>query len=255
MQMIILTIATALLVLWSLWIRRYCWTCRWERATNIGLACLATANLVVAPTIEDRIDPLQHSITHIWNLDFYLSPVLTVSGICAIVYNAVAKLSGDEEMHRWAVRWLRCPCAAGTAVMTLLFLTSPEQNVDYALMYYVTNPLQSANMQAFYLIYGLLLIYLFYHGTKAFIDLWYDKASRSIVNIYLVGGVLSVLGVIIGVLMLIVLKTPFVYHLTVITWSLSVCAFAVGAVYSWRSRVRWFTHPTGEATEEHPLVQ
>lgn len=213
----VLATVTCTIMLWSLWIRRHTWKCRWERASTIGVTLL-TADLLLLFITTRSMSPAVACD----DLRFHLANIFELAGMCAIVRSAVAKLSTDEEMPRWAVRHLRLPGLAGLALLTSLFITD--------------------HLDTYRVVYSMLTDYLLYSGALAFIDLWYDKPSRRLVSIHMVAAVVAAISA--NARILTVLGWEM-WDVVIVTRSLAAAIFAFGVAYAWILRVQWFTSRPG----------
>ena len=239
-----LPLATCFVVWWSIWCRRYTWPFRWERATSLGTGLLGIATLLISPPVYSITCAWLYSITHVWNLPYLIAHLLRLGATGAVVYSAVAKLSDDEEMGCWATTRLRIPgIVTGVALTALFVFSKAARNCHNDVITMPVTPF----LTAFWVIYGLAIMYLMYHGIHALIDLWYDPESRLVCNIYMVAAVLMIISMAGRVLIALVgdLQTKPMMQLIAAAASLAVCTFAGGAGYSWHRRVRWFGNRRG----------
>lgn len=201
-----LTAITSAIILTCLWIRRYTWNCRWEKITTLSCTFMATSTL---------LRPFQP----------FLADILDLGAACAIVYSAVHKLTPDTEMRHWAILHLRAPAGATVAILTILYTTGHNST--------------------YWIVYSTTIGYLLYHGTKAFIDLWYDPPSRTLVNIYFAASAFG--GLCVTTRVLAALGVTSLMAISDAARSLTAATFAIGAASAWMTRVKWFTNRPGWA--------
>lgn len=240
-----LSVITSGIVAWSLWTRRHTWRVKWETASTVNVALMAVAGFLGTPSVGAVIGYWLHHVTHLWNLQFYIGHLCFLGSMCAITYNAAAKLMTDEEFKTWFRNRIQIPTAVGALIITALFTGSRSSKIPYDSLGLMKAP--GAYMEAYWVSYCLLLSYLLYHGIRAFIDLWYDEPSRSITNIYLAASLFSVATLILRLATALEdrWESAVVMDIMSVTGTFAISLFTIGAAYSWISRVRWFTNRPG----------
>ena len=66
MALTILLLITLASVLWSLWIRRVTWHCRWEVAATLNIALQGFAVALMSPLASETVGVAHHTV--IWQL-------------------------------------------------------------------------------------------------------------------------------------------------------------------------------------------
>lgn len=225
----------------------------WEKAATTNVALIAAAGILGAPppsagTILGR---WLHHLTHVWNLQFYLCHLCALAALCAIVYNAVAKLDPPSRRHpdmpfkTWFTRWIQIPTAVGTLLITALFTGSRAARRELPNLGEMPNP--GIYMRVYWVCFSLLLGYLLYHGTRAYLDLRYDPPSRPVMNIYLTASAAA--GATLAIRIFTAVMPPWHTSLTLGLMGaggmVAGTLFCVAAAYSWIRRVRWFSNRPG----------
>ncbi len=91
---------TLLCIMWSLWIRRVTWSCRWEVAATLNIALQGIAVLLMSPLASETLGQWLYSLTGKWNLEDYLGHDAYIVAASAVVYNTLGRLEQDHAMHR-----------------------------------------------------------------------------------------------------------------------------------------------------------
>lgn len=241
------------IILWSLWTRRHTWRMKWETAATVNVALIAAAGILGAPPPSPGtpIGQWLHHLTGVWNLQFYLSDLCALAALCAIVYNAVAKLDHPCQRHpdmpfkTWFRKWIQIPTALGTLLLTALFTGSRASRTPYPDLAEMPSP--GPYMQAYWVCFSLLLGYLLFHGIRAYIDLWYDPPSRPVMNLYLAASGFAAITLTIRICTALIpaLDSPTDLATMEISGSVAASLFCIAAAYSWMRRVRWFSSRPG----------
>jgi hypothetical protein len=204
---------------------------------------MAAAGILLTP--QFHAGKILHTVTGVWNLQYFLAHLCALGAVCAIVFNAVAKLTSDEELHPWFRRWIQYPVATGVLGMLTLFIVSRAADNDYQQFLYIRMP--GMTLSAYWILYSALLGYLLYHGIRAFLDLRRDPPSRPVIDIYLVASGFAVINTTLRALTSVIweLQSRMMCNLMLTSAYLSVALFAVGAGYCWIRRVKYFTDRPG----------
>ena len=96
-------------IVWSLWIRRVTWSCRWEVAATLNIALQGLAVLMMSPLASETLGHWLYSLTGKWNLEDYIGHDSYIVAASAIVYNALGRLDADEAMHRSFKQYVERP--------------------------------------------------------------------------------------------------------------------------------------------------
>ena len=67
MALATLIAVTLLCVVWSLWIRRVTWSCRWEVAATLNIALQGLAVLLMSPLASETVGQWLYALTGKWN--------------------------------------------------------------------------------------------------------------------------------------------------------------------------------------------
>ncbi|WP_133259210.1 hypothetical protein [Mycobacterium colombiense] len=243
-----ISLITAGVLAWALWTRRHTWRVKWETASTTSICLLAVAVLMLSSTpVSTFVGCKLHHITHVWNLQFWLGHLCALGAMCAVVYNAVSKLDrprrhSTETFHSWFFKWIQTPTAIGTLIITALFANSDaNRHPMYNLGTYPSDG-RYPYLTAYWIVLSLMLIYLLYHGIRAFHDLK-DDETRLLCNLYLAGCYSAVICLGMRILTAVIPQwdTPTVLTLMAIPAGVAICTFAYAAGLSWITRLRSFT--------------
>ncbi len=179
----ILDIATLLVVVVCLWIRRHTWKYKWEQPKTIGLTLIGAGSLLKSPPISWLID---RDVLH--GLYLMIAHAFIVSGIAAFAYSAERKLRPDSTIRRWHITFVVFPWTLGTVVMLALFSFGASSNLDQLFQ----SPVGFT--MAYWLVYDALTIYFLVLWAYALGYLLWDPPSRRIAGIYLLAVGLSLVG-------------------------------------------------------------
>lgn len=229
----LLNVATALVVLICLWVRRATWRYKWEQPKTIGLALMAVGTMMKVPPIWWLLN------NAINGLYIVLAHVFIVSGIASMVYSAEHKLRPESTMRKWHITAIALPWCVGIGLMLTFYLAGADRDLNPALRF----PVESPDMW-YWLSYDLLVMYFLVLGTHACRHLFHDPPSRRGAGVYLVA---MGLGLICALCRVIVALMPedalvplqkFLVHSAMGLNAIVIVLFAVGAAFMWTTRLR-----------------
>lgn len=225
-------------ILWSLWVRRVTWSCRWEVAATLNIALQGAAVLLMSPLASATLGPVLYRLTGKWNLEDYIGHDCYIVAASAIVYNAMGRLQDDHAMQRSFKQYVERPATVCIPLLLATFWLGNGAAIYRADFFQVPTDFW---LNMYWLLLCGMLIYLLAYGVRAMLILRKDPRSRRIANIYLLASVSGMLACVVRIV------TAFVPALQPIengrlVWVFA-CAcgavFALAAAHSWRIKTRW----------------
>lgn len=226
----ILDIATLLVVLVCLWIRRGTWRYKWEQPKTVGLALIAAGAFLKAPPISWLID---RDVLH--GLYLMVAHVLMLSGVAAFAYSAERKLRPDSTIRRWHITFVVFPLTLGVTVMLALFSFGANSNLDQLFQ----SPVGLT--MVYWLVYDALIIYFLGLWAYALGYLIWDPPSRLTAGIYLLAVGFAIVGATSRALLVVANdRVPNAMFINVgyTATTLAILVFAIGAAKMWRCSQR-----------------
>ncbi len=235
---------TLLCIVWSLWIRRVTWSCRWEVAATLNIALQGVAVLLMSPLASETLGVWLHSLTGKWNLEDYLGHDAYIVAASAVVYNALGRLEHDHAMHRRFKQFVERPATVCIPLLLAAFWLGNGAAIYRPDFFDVPTDLW---LNAYWLLLCGMLIYLLGYGSRALLVLRADPRSRQIANIYLVACAMGILACVVRIVTAFVPPLQTVQGSTVVWVFACACGagFALTSAYSWRIRTKWFSRTPG----------
>jgi hypothetical protein len=239
----ILLLITLASVLWSLWIRRVTWHCRWEVAATLNIALQGSAVALMSPLASQTVGVALHNLTGEWNLQNYIGHDCYIVAASAIVYNALGRPGDDHVIQVSFKQYVERPATLCIPLLLATFTISAGTRA-YAHDFF------EVRTDFWLTVYWLLLCgtlgYLLVFGSRALLVLRKDPRSRRIANVYLVA---SVSGIMACVVRSITALIPSMQgHVGALAVWFFACAcgfgFALTSAYAWHQKVKWFQRPT-----------
>ncbi|MFD6197227.1 hypothetical protein ACFWE3_11035 [Mycobacteriaceae bacterium NPDC060252] len=189
--LIAFTLAT---ISWSLWIRRFTWTCRLEVAATLNIALQGAALFLMSPYASSTVGEWLYDVTGQRNLEDWLGHDCYVVAASAIVYNAVGRL-GAEAQERFKSE-VEVPA---TLCIPLLFVTfTAGVGVEESHPDFFRVPTDMWLTLYWWLLCGTLA-YLLAYGWQALIPLRREPESRTVATVYMVSSSAGILACLIRI--------------------------------------------------------
>ena len=233
-------------IVWSLWIRRLTWRCRWEVAATLNIALQGLAVVLMSPFASATLGVWLHSLTGEWNVEDWIGHDCYIVAASSIVYHAIGRLEDGSEFRRKFRRDVEIPATICIPLALAAFtwgVGSREYRADFFRV-------PADNWLAVYWIIVCGMIgYLLAYSTQALLILRDDPRSRQVANIYLFA---AAAGIIAAVCRITVSFLPATWQDTLpaslsvwITASTCGAGFALTSAWSWHQKTRWFTDRPG----------
>lgn len=240
MTLAVLITITTCCIGWSLWIRRFTWTCRWEVAATLNIALQGAALLLMTPVASETLGRTLHALTGTWNVEDYIGHDLYVVAASAVVYNAMGRLRDDGAMQLAFKQYVERPATLCIPVLLATFAVGNGARVYRPDFFDVPTDFW---LSMYWLLLCGTLMYLLGYGARALLVLRRDPRSRRVANAYLLA---SACGIAACTVRLVTAFAPRLQELEggTLVWLLA-CAcgagFALASAHSWQLRTRWFT--------------
>ena len=238
-----LIIVTLACIGWSLWIRRFTWSCRWEVAATLNIALQGLAVVLMSPLAANTVGVALHDLTGVWNLQSYIGHDSYIVAASAIVYNALGRVADDGALQRSFTQYVERPATLCIPLLLAAFTLSRGSKVYTRDFFALPTDFW---LCIYWLTLCITLSYLLVFGSRALLVLRQDPRSRTMANLYLIA---SGCGVGACAVRIITALIPVFQNeaTTAMVWFFA-CAcgagFALTSAQSWRQKVRWFSRPT-----------
>ncbi|MDH6193828.1 putative membrane protein SirB2 [Mycobacterium frederiksbergense] len=238
MSVAILITVTLVCIVWSLWIRRLTWSCRWEVAATLNIALQGVAVLLMSPWASETIGQRLHDLTGKWNLEDYIGHDAYIVAASAIVYNALGRLQDDDAMQRSFKQYVERP--ATICIPLLLATFSMGNGVEVYRPDFFQVPTDFW-LSAYWILLCATLMYLLVYGARATLVLRRDPRSRRIANIYLFASISGMLACTTRIVTSLVPALQPIENGRLVWLFACACGavFALAAAHSWRIKTRW----------------
>ncbi len=227
-------------MVWSLWIRRATWSCRWEVAATFSIALQALAMLLMSPLASQTVGHLLYDLTGKWNLEDYLGHDAYIVAASAVVYNTLGRLQDDDALKASFRLYVERPATLCIPVLLATFSLSHGGAVYHADFFQVPT---DGWLAAYWIVLCATLAHLMIYASRALLILRRDPRSRRIAEIYLFATLSGLLACAVRVVATCVPQFQG-YQTAMLVWLLA-CAcgivFALASAQSWRIKTRWLT--------------
>lgn len=225
-------------IVWSLWVRRVTWSCRWEVAATLNIALQGCAVVLMSPAASETVGRTIHRLTGTWNLEDYIGHDCYIVAATAVVYNALGRLGDDHILQVKFREYIQRPATLCIPLLLAAFTAGNGAAVYRPDFFDVPTDFW---LDVYWLLLCSMLAYLLIFASRALLVLRRDPRSRKIANIYLAASTAGVIAC--GVR----IATALVDQLqamdgSVLVWTFACIGgvvFAFGSAHSWRRRVRW----------------
>lgn len=240
MSVAILIAITLLCIMWSLWIRRVTWTCRWEVAATLNIALQGLAVLLMSPFASETIGQLLYQLTGKWNVEDYIGHDCYIVAASAVVYNALGRLQDDYGMQHSFKQYVERPATVCIPLLLAAFSLGNGAAVYRPDFFQVPTDFW---LNVYWALLCGMLIYLLGYGVRAMLILRRDPRSRRIANIYLFASVSGILACVVRIVTAFVPQLQPIENGRMVWLFACTCGavFALSAAHSWRLKTRVFT--------------
>ncbi len=237
--LITLTLAS---IVWSLWIRRVTWHCRWEVAATLNIALQGCAVALMSPLASETLGVALHKITGEWNLQNYVGHDCYIVAASAIVYNAVGRLEDDHALQASFKQYVERPATLCIPLLLATFSLSGGSKT-YARDFFAMRT--DFWLSVYWVLLTGTLAYLLVFGSRALLVLRKDRRSRNIANAYLVASASGVSACAVRMITAVIppLQGPAATGLIWVFACACGAGFALTSAQSWRQKIRWFQRP------------
>ncbi|MBO0676925.1 hypothetical protein JRC04_05570 [Mycolicibacterium sp. S2-37] len=143
--MVLMSALTVLMVgtaAWSLWVRKFTFSCLYERAATSSIIFLTLATVLISTPVHGLLPVLPgHPLG-------FAGHVLTLIGIALIIYIGLSRLADDESIQAHFNQWVVLPLTVALPVLLLLYTESSAPDhppstllpvpIDFELRAYLT---------------------------------------------------------------------------------------------------------------------
>lgn len=238
MSVAILITITLLCIVWSLWIRRVTWTCRWEVAATLNIALQGLAVLLMSPFASETIGQVLYDLTGKWNLKDYIGHDCYIVAASAIVYNTLGRLQSDDAMQRSFKQYIERPATLCIPLLLAAFWLGNGSDIYKADFFQVPTDFW---LSVYWIMLCGTLVYLLGYGARAMLVLRGDPRSRRIANIYLIASLSGMLACAVRITTALVPELQ-PYENGKFVWIFACtcgAVFALAAAHSWRIKTKW----------------
>lgn len=231
---------TLVVIVWSLWIRRVTWTCRWEVAATLNIALQGAAVLLMSPWASETVGRWLHAVTGNWNLNNFIGHDCYIVAASAMVYNVLGRLEDDNDMQRSFKQYVELPATLCIPLLLATFSLGNGVRIYRADFFEVPTDFW---LNMYWLLLCSMLIYLLVYGARALLVLRKDPRSRHVANVYLLASVSGMLACAVRVTTAFVTPIQAVEGGALVWFFACVCGagFAMASAHSWRIKTKWFS--------------
>ncbi|QFG08891.1 membrane protein [Mycobacterium phage MalagasyRose] len=234
-----LAVVTLACVVWSLWIRRVTWSCRWEVAATLNVALQGAAVVLMSPWASETLGVWLFRLTGSYNIEDYLAHDCYVVAASAILFNVVGRTHAHSALQRSFRLRVELPATLCIPLMLATFTISNGADVYRSDFFTVPTDFW---LNMYWLILCAMLMYLLGSGVVELRALREDPRSRPVATAYAWA---CLAGMLACVVRLATAFVPQIQHLPLsaaLVWlPACVCGavFAVVSGRSWAAKVRW----------------
>jgi hypothetical protein len=240
MALATLLFITMACIVWSLWIRRVTWSCRWEVAATLNIALQGGAVLLMSPLASETVGHWLHALTGKWNLEDYIGHDLYIVAASAIVYNVLGRLADDHAMQQSFKQWVERPATICIPLLLAAFTLGNGAKIYKPDFFDVPTDLW---LNVYWLLLCGTLIYLLVYGSRAMWILRKDPRSRRIANGYLIATAAGIMACLVRITTALVPGFQALEGGNLVWLFACLCGagFALASAYSWHIKTKWFT--------------
>jgi hypothetical protein len=230
-------------IVWSLWIRRVTWRCRWEIAATLNVALQGLAVLLMSPLASETLGVALHALTGKWNLEDYIGHDCYIVAASAVVYNALGRLKDDDAMRKTFRQYVERPATLCIPLLLVTFSLGNGARIYKPDFFEVPTDFW---LNTYWLLLCGTLIYLLVYGSRALLVLRKDPRSRRIANVYLVASISGIVACAVRITTAYVTPIQGLEGGTLVWLFACMCGagFAIASAHSWRIKTKWFSKAT-----------
>lgn len=230
---------TLLCIIWSLWVRRITWNCRWEVAATLNIALQGGAVLLMSPYASETLGLWLYRYTGHYNIEDYIGHDLYIVAASAIVYNAIGRLGDDAIMQRRFSLFVERPATLCIPLALAAFMLG--NGASYYEPDFFDVPTDTPLRVYWTIICGTLLWLIGYASTK----LWVMRdsaASRQMANFYLFACASAIIACVARLITAYVPEAAAIEGGNLVWMFACICGavFALASGYSWITKTRGF---------------
>ena len=175
---------------WLLWRQRRAWRHRSGHVLTLSLVLQAVAFGLCSPMTHPYISRLLFPVTHTAHLVDFLGHIVFIASVCAVIYATVYRLMRDDRVVLVMRRQVDRPVAAVAAIM-LICITCSRSTRNPAEADFFDVPVDGW-LRAYWIVYGLLLVYLMAYLVRLLLVLRTDRRSRVSADLLLAGAAIAI---------------------------------------------------------------
>lgn len=237
---------TAVVALYSLWVRRDTWWSRWEIGITLAIALETCALVLLSPWTADQLGPTMHTVTRTWNTQQLVGHLCFVVAVAANIYHVLRRLAAFDRIPSLYQHHVVRPMQIGVAAMVTLFVVA---DADFHPHGFSTGD-QNVWLDAYWVALCALLIYLSGYATRLLLVLRSDPRAKETVELYTASAGFALAG------LLAQLSTTWIdADLSTLVWlcvCMAIIIFAYGSARSWRAKTAWFAGDRPSAVKTNP---
>jgi hypothetical protein len=223
--------------IYSLWVRRITWSCRWEISATMTVAAMGLGMLLVCNAINPFMDATLYQVLHWRNIENLLGHVCMVFAAAGAVYVASSRVVRETKRARILRIWVDIPAALSVIAMVATFAAGQATQLPSL---YTDN----IWMLAYQNIVASAVIYLLAVAAKMLLIVRRDPRHNPTANIYLWACVAGICGFgYRAIAITYFAPTPHTSLVAVGLIGLWVAGFAAAAAGSWQRKTRQLTLP------------
>jgi hypothetical protein len=216
-----------------LWMRRFAWTCHYDRAATLSVAIQGVAILLMTPLIGVHIGVVLRWLIGLWHLHYLLAHLaFLAAGVCT-VYHYLTRL-GDDQSARDVFRvHVELPLTVAVPAMLVTFSLS---KVNHQPADFILSP-PDLWLKAYWIIGCSMGLWLITSALQCLLILRRARRHRLVADIYILACVAGL------VVLTTQLSTAFIGGLRgsmapLLAGCITATMFACGVTYSWYRRSR-----------------
>ena len=223
-----LTTLTLGCIIWSLWIRRHTWVCKWEQAATLNILLQGLALFLVTPLSGRTVGKTLCHLTHIHNLDDYIAHNLYLIALGCVVYHILSRLGDDEDFKYRFDRHILRPATLILPLLLALYMMGSGSHKFRPEFFKIP---RDHWLTSYWLLLVGTVIYLMVYSCLGLLALNKDKTQRRMVAINLVG-------LVSGIIACVVRMVTLFLHIDIEVWvqmfgDFGAIGFSVSSARSW----------------------